>query len=267
MFTKLQNKVQKMRNKYRPTQVDAVTYQDGCYDELDTRVTRVHVMYPGVSTITVDATFTTDVYDVVKYMLFTHYQGETVEQVLSIAKRVHVYARGHLLRQAQLPLSLYGIGQDETLIVRVYGLVGGAVLLPTYSHIADCEREVVVQMAPQTADDDATGAYMRGCTVFSQAAQKFFEGLAKTCGDDYIPCLIEDIMFLYTGVLQAEDLSKIIREVAIFIKLRNPGLLFRQENADLIVAKFTTIFSGDWEFKSQGLEEILGQCPGRLGQV
>ena len=169
MFTKLKNKVQKMRNKFRPTQVDAVTYLDGCYDELDTQTTRVHVVYPGVSTITVNATFTTDVYDVVKYMLFTHYPSETVEQVLSIAKRVHVYARGHLLRQTQLPLSLYGIGNDEILTVRVYGLVGGAILLPTYAHVAACERDVVVQMTPQ-ASDDATGAYMRGCAVFSKAA-------------------------------------------------------------------------------------------------
>jgi hypothetical protein len=182
MFTKLQNKIQKLRNKFRPTQVDAVTYLDGCYDELDTRVTRVHVVYPGVSSLVLNAIFTTDVYDAVKYMLFTHYQGETIEQILSIAKRVHVYARGHLLRRTQLPLSLYGVGPDEILTVRVYGLVGGSdepssdymvpekVLLPTYAHVAECEREVLRVLVPQSGDDSATGAYMRGCAVFSKAA-------------------------------------------------------------------------------------------------
>lgn len=254
-----------MRNKFRPTQVDAVTYLDGCYDELDTQTTRVHVVYPGVSTITVNATFTTDVYDVVKYMLFTHYPSETVEQVLSIAKRVHVYARGHLLRQTQLPLSLYGIGNDETLTVRVYGLVGGAILLPTYAHVAACERDVLVRMAPQT-NDDATGAYMRGCAVFSKAAQDFFKSIEKTCGDDYIPVLIEDVMFLYCGIVAAQDFATIVREVGIFIKFRNPGLLFRQENADMIISKFKTIFSGTWEFRSQGLEEILSGVKTGLDQ-
>lgn len=268
----------RLKNKLFPTHVTAVTFRDECYDELDTRTQRVHVVYPGVSSLVLNATFTTDVYDAVKFMLFTHYQGETIEQVLSIAKRVHVYARGHLLRRTQLPLSLYGVGPDEILTVRVYGLVGGChitpppvsvseILLPTYAHVSECERDVIEQVEPQAGDeDDATGRYMRGCAVFSKAAQKFFDGLAKSCGDDYIPCLLEDIMFLYGGVVQAQNLGGILREVAIFVKLRNPGLLFRQENADLIVAKFTSIFSGDWEFRSQGLEEILSSVQEGLGK-
>nr|QRQ90208.1 MAG: hypothetical protein 1 [Riboviria sp.] len=264
MFTTIQDKIKKMTNKFRPTQVDAVTIQDGCYDELSAHTICVHIVFPHVAKITINAVYTTDVYDAVKYMLFTHYHSETVERVLSIAKRAHVYARGRLLRQIQLPLSSYGVSQDETLTIRMFGLVGGAILLPTYAHVAECEQAVLTALAPQA--DDATGAYARGCNVFSNSAKKFFEGLAKTCGDDYIPCLIEDIMFLYTGVVRAADLSQIIREVAIFIKLRNPGLLFRQENADLIVAKFTTIFSSDWEFRSQGLEEILGNVQSGLGK-
>jgi len=254
-----------MRDKIRPTQVDAVTPRDGCYDELDTRVTRVHVVYPGVSSITVNATYTTDVYDVVKYMLFSHYRGESVEQVLSIAKRVHVYARGQLLRTTQLPLSLYGLAQDEILTVRVYGLVGGAILLPTYAHVDECERAVLNLLTPQSLDD-RTGAYMRGCDVFAKAAQNLTNTLVQTFGDDYIPLLFEDTMFLLGGIVAAPDLKSLLREVAIFIKLRNPGLLFRQENADMIMAKFTSIFSGVWEFQSQGLEEILGQVRDGLGK-
>lgn len=265
MFTKIQEKIQRMKFRFRPTRVDAVTDQDGCYDELSVGTFRVHVVFPQVATITINAQYTTDVYDAVKYMLFTYYHSESIEQVLSIAKRAHVYARGRLLRQVQLPLSAYGIGQNEILTIQMYGLVGGAILLPTYAHVAECERAVLTAMAPQ-ANDDASGAYVRGCNVFSRSAQKFFEGLAKTCGDDYIPCLIEDIVFLYTGVLKAADLGQIIREVAIFIKLRNPGPLFRQENADMIVAKFTSIFSSNWEFQSQGLEEILNSVQHGLGK-
>lgn len=264
MFTNITEKIQHIKNKFRLTKVDAVTTQDGCYDELNVHTIRVQIVFPQVAKIQINAQYTTDVYDAVKYMLFTHYQSESVEYVLSIAQRVHVYARGRLLRQVQLPLSLYGVNHDEILTIKMFGLVGGAILLPTYAHVAECERMVLTQMVPQA--HDATDAYMKGCYVFSASAKKFFEGLTKTCGDDYIPCLIEDIMFLYTGVIRAADMSQILREVAIFIKLRNPGLLFRQENAELIVAKFTTIFSSDWEFKSQGLEEILGGVQDGLGK-
>ena len=265
MFTNLQKKFEKFRNRCCPTLVSAVTCTDCCYDELNTRVTRVHVAFPNVAIMTIDAEFTTDVYDAVRYMIFTHYASAKLSEINSLAERAHVYVRGRLLQKTQLPLSFYGVNPDETLTVRMFGLVGGAILLPTYAHVAECERAVVREMAPQSGDDN-TSAYMRGCAVFSKSAQKFFEGLTKTCGDDYIPLLIEDICFLYHGVVSAQDLPHILREVAIFVKLRNPGLLFRQENADLIVKKFTAIFSGDWEFRSQGLEEILNGVSEKMAQ-
>lgn len=157
---------------------------------------------------------THDIYQVVDAVIemnarstATHYAS-----VAAVQKRVHaaIWFGTKPLSRHPIALSEYGIVNMSQLTLTFYGGLGGAILLPTYSHVAECEKMVCDDMKLQSF-------VLRNPFTSDQYIS------------DYALKLVEDVSILAYHIVGAQKKVDYAVAVLNFVKLRSCGPIIRHD--------------------------------------
>lgn len=164
--------------------------------------------------------------------------------------RFSLFWQGKLLADRHVSLQEYGVPNHATLQIEFHLTVGGAqsqILLPTYSHVQMCEKQVLSEVyafSVQSAEDEGLpqmGEFLRSCFGTSENGQ-------------YVTKLIEDVFVLVHGLVRSKTRSDYTVALITFVKLRLDGPLFSSKHLHLLTTKLHDIFD---EFAVQSVEETF----------
>nr|ULF99952.1 MAG: hypothetical protein 1 [Marnaviridae sp.] len=230
-----------------------------CYDELKVCAKRVHITY-GRVTISVDATYTTCIYDVVKYLIYQNYPGISLREANALHKTIHAFIGIKLLKREQLPLCLYGVSDNTVVTLKCYHLLGGSnlnILLPTYSHVSECEHQILDVVSKFTQQSIESGSaedrqFRAESTMYGMIGSWLSN---KGIDGEFVEKLIEDLHIFMKIIVGSKDATGYTIGLVSFIKFRTGKTLFSQANLDALLNYFQTLFADD--FETQSVEDVF----------
>lgn len=159
-----------------------------------------------------------------------------------------LYYRGKLLSRAQIELSEFNIPNGTVLDIQMHLLMGGSqenILLPTYSHVKECEAAVLNEFVVQSITEDF--ALEQGLNFL----RSFFPS-----GENGAYCvkLLEDVLLLINGIVRSRSKADYTIALVTFVKLRMDGPLFCSRTLSQITEKFHSLFDN---FEVQSVEETF----------
>jgi hypothetical protein len=144
--------------------------------------------------------------------------------------------RGYLIRNDRIELSMFNVPNGAHLNINMHLLMGGAsenILLPTYSYVQECEKQVLKEFAVQSSDVQATIDY-----GLLKMRSLFPAGELST----YCAKLFEDIMLLINGIVKSKSKYDYTIALITFVKLRMDGPLFSSKVLSCLTEKFLSLF-------------------------
>lgn len=156
--------------------------------------------------------------------------------------------RGYLIRNDRIELSTFNVPNGAHLDINMHLLMGGAhqeILLPTYSHVAECEKQVLESFEVQSSEIQATIDY-----GLLKMRNLFPAGELST----YCAKLFEDIMLLINGIVKSKSKYDYSIALITFVKLRMDGPLFSSKVLSCLTEKFLSLFES---FQVQSVEDTF----------
>jgi len=257
-------------NMFNKNAVMSVDSTD-CYDEIVHERFRVFLVFPKITTIECTAGTSAELYDVLKYFVLTHFMDDKYATVETIFSRTHIFLGTKPIKREAVPLSLYGVKNSDRFEIRIFGLLGGlktpsqfnevalksAILLPTYSHVAECERAIVSQWVQQSAhaEDDNDRQFKAETSLYTMVVQWLND---KNIDPDFIVKLMEDINVFIRLFLSSKDTAGCIYAIVSFIKFRTGKALFTQQNVIKFIQYFRDLFNDD--LQQQSFETVFASA-------
>nr|UBJ26105.1 hypothetical protein [Sichuan mosquito picorna-like virus] len=230
------------------------------------RTFRVVLKVPNVVQYAVSARTTQDLYDVIRYHAYTLPDSRlySVEHVVNLFT---LYYHNKPLSKKNVALEAYNIRDNETIVMLYHGLLGGSkmlrvedIVLPTYTHIQECEQMVikkaplVLQSQPETLPESVISYYL----------MKQLEG--KSIDPEFVPKLMEDIMFFIKHLCKAKTLEDYWLAFAMFLKFRSDKAVFTSANIMAFIEYFKSLFTQE-EMEVQSMEGLFSTVSGMLGTL
>ncbi len=175
-----------------------------------------------------------------------------------------LFFRNKPLSRNDTPLDAYGAILME-LELQWYGMVGGSKTTPTfpiYTHIAECEQEVIETEKIRrwvVQSLDATAYH------FGHAGRWLGNKLANSSWDgDYINKLIEDVIFLVKMLTKSKSADDYLFALLTFCKFQTPDVkVLSSKFYERLVTFFKSLFSA---FELQSVEDTFATCKDFLGK-
>lgn len=225
------------------------------------RTVRVFLKVPNVVQYAVSARTTFDLYDVIRYHAHT-LPNSRLYSVDRVVNLFTLYHKNKPLSKQDVALELYNIHDNDTIVMIYHGMLGGSkiedILLPTYSHVKECEKQIVAETF--SVQSDATPSPE---DIMSAFIIKGMEG--KELDPEYVAKLMEDIVFFIKTLCRAQSLEDYWLAFATFLKFRSDKAVFTTENITAFIEYFKSLFSDD-EMKAQSLPEMFGSVSGLFNQ-
>jgi len=134
----------------------------------------VFLSFPRVQTLQVKAQTSEDLYDVVRYFALLNTPSDKFFSPEVIAGLFHITFKGKPLSRHAIQLRDYNIHHGDMLKIEYSGLMGGAplpelcnILLPTYSHVSDCEKQLLNKLSLQSSETEDEGSNARNIEIIN----------------------------------------------------------------------------------------------------
>lgn len=161
--------------------------------------------------------------------------------------------RNFYLSRRCVAMSDYGYSGHVYAKIHFGGLLGGStseVQLPTYTHVRDCELEVLRITADNFTVQSAETRSVEVADIMSGIKNMFGEGGQ---GPFFVK-LLEDVLLLLRGLTTSKTKTDYTIALVTFVKLRMDGPLFSSRTLSLLSSKFQALFEG---FEVQSVEETF----------
>lgn len=204
-------------------------------NETTPRTLRVRVYFPGVVTITVNAQTTVDLYDVIRYHahLLPQNRFTSVERLVKMFNLVY---NGKPLSHRQISLECYNMHDDVIVTVQYNGCLGGAILLPTYTHIQECEQQLLNEIQVQSLD------FSNNLATLMSAMSELKKMVGTSIDHIYWIKLLEDVALMTHAIINSKNKADYAIALITFVKLRTDGPLFSNSNLSLLTSRFQQLF-------------------------
>ncbi len=158
-----------------------------------------------------DVCYSCELYEVCRAKMFVNAQAEFGNNRVArrIVEKTHMsmFFNGRPLADKPIPVHEYGIKEGSVVTIQFFGGLGGAkenILLPTYSHVQECEKEVV-----------------NTWTLQSSMFEPFFVKHRDDSTSEYAIKLCEDVAILGYHLMRAQSKTDYAIASLNFIKLRH----------------------------------------------
>lgn len=180
-----------------------------------------------------------DVYDVLDAVVDQNIASlpKSLARAKGIEKhsRASIYFCGKPLSRRPIPLFEYGVKEMNVLTVQFEGLLGGSILLPTYSIVKECEEQFEEEWELQAAD--FVSRYLSGQDV-----------------TDYALKLTEDVAIFAYHVVRAKSKTDYAVAALNFAKLRSSGPIVRSALVKSLTDLCEELFEMVWQKQSLDFE-------------
>lgn len=207
--------------------------------------------------------YASEVYEYLKRKVQAHVAhekrlaGRRIGNFLRASRVPHctLHHHGRLIRDDKIPLVDYNVHDGDRLGVQIHLAMGGSsfppvlvegVLLPTYVHVAQCEKEVLMQLQVQSVESGVSSI----TEVMAQLRQMF----GTTGQGPTVIKLVEDLLILVRGLVTSKTKVDYTLALVTFVKLRMSGPLFSSKTLSLLTEKFHNVFE---QFCVQSVEETF----------
>lgn len=230
----------------------------------------VRLTFPGVQTLTLLACTSEDLYDALLYNIMTNTDYSAFFQPQALANRFTLYYGLKPLSRRSIPLTEYNIRAGDSIVIAYTGLLGGAltplVQLPTYTHVLECENQLLEKFQLQTATDDSDASNTTS-KIIDYCFGKHFPDFAKNIGDqDYMNKLMEDIFYFISALFEADEYKHYQRAVISFLKFRSQKAILTMANVSLLTDFVVNLFTSDSDFETQSMESVFSMLKTGLGK-
>lgn len=112
-----------------------------------------------------------------------------------------------------------GIKNLDSLELKLFGGLGGAPILPTYSIVEECEKELLLAICAQSEEMPTGGNPMEMLMKFVTLQLRH---TLSRYDEDYVTKLLEDIMIFWQMMTKARCFADYYQAVVVYVKLRDP---------------------------------------------
>lgn len=227
------------------------------------RAIRLRLVTDGKISYCVTARMTEDLYDVIRHFANSlPYKAYYTDRV---AKLFTLYHNEKPLSKKNIALEQYNLHDGDTIRMVYHGLLGGSqskILLPTYTHIYECEQQVL--SAPLQLQSEVNEDTQDDISFTMKYLKKLCEG-NQFLEPEYVHKLAEDIIFFYQMICKAQSTEDYWQAFVTFLKFRSAKAVYTVENANKFVEYFKQLFSNS-DFTAQSEASPFSPLLGLLGK-
>lgn len=212
----------------------------------------------------------------VRYHVLTHFAPSQIYSYDRIVDLFVIYYQDKPLSKYAIALREYNLHEGDVVTIRYHGSLGGLkvlppqqnqILLPTYTHVRECEHEVMDLLQLQHNLD--FGDYklpfgVEGLATFFES-DIFRTGMLSNVNTNWLHKLLEDILFLIHDLIQAGSIEEYLKAVTYFIRNRAQISLMFSSKSEVFVAFMKSLWPQN-VYETQSVEELFGEAKKYLGK-
>lgn len=235
---------------------------------------KVLLVFPGVNAVSVEATTTADLYDVLRYFMFENMRANHFVSHDAIASRFALYYGMRPLSRNHVDLREYNIQDGSVIKIAYHGLLGGQGVsvpqLPTYGHVLECETQILTaEFTVQSEEFDFDRTFNpTGMKLVNAIFESplFTSGIVPEASARWLHKLIKDVIYLIHDLMESESNRERLKDLKHFLEGR-VGDGWSRDILEFSFAYLSTFCSKqDEELVPQSMEEPLKFVKDYLGK-